>query len=331
VLALVAARLTDRDDVPVDLQSLMRKRVQQAAVRDMLRESDLKAALGALDHAGINALLIKGGQLAYSHYPRPDLRPREDSDLFVPATSRAQVHDVLLALGYIARGQMTGELVAHQASYVKYRDDLASHIIDLHWKIANSQVFAGVLSYEELAKAAVPIPRLGGAARGLCDMHALFLACVHRVAHHFDSDHLIWLYDIHLIARRMTAADWDHFISLAAERQVVEVCRRSLERAAEIFRTEVPPAVWSDRRFQVTPNRETTAAYLNARPHLMVIVDDLRALPRWRDRWRLAREHLFPPSHYMRTVYAPRSRAPLAWLYARRMVVGAKKWLRVGS
>ena len=36
-------------------------------------------------------------------------------------------------------------------------------------------------------------------------MDALFVACVHRVAHHDDAIDLLWLWDIHLLASRLSA------------------------------------------------------------------------------------------------------------------------------
>jgi hypothetical protein len=57
-------------------------------------------------------------------------------------------------------------------------------------------------------------------------------------------------------------------------------------------------------------------------------LSDLRALPSWKDRVRLAREHLLPPSGYMRDVYARGSRAPLTWLYLKRVLVGTRRWMR---
>jgi hypothetical protein len=58
-----------------------------------------------------------------------------------------------------------------------------------------------------------------------------------------------------------------------------------------------------------------------------VLMADLRALGSWTHRWQLVKEHVFPPAQYMRDVYAPSSRAPLSFLYARRALVGARKWL----
>jgi Uncharacterised nucleotidyltransferase len=327
VLPLVAERLARLPDLPEPLGSLVRQQANAAVVADLLRESELKTTLDALDTAGVAALVIKGGHLAYSHYGRPDLRSRNDTDILVRAADRRRAHRVLLKLGYATKRQMSGDLVAYQASYLKRRTGVTSHVLDLHWRIANSQVFAGVLSYDELSAKAVSLPGLGRAARGLCDVHALLLACVHRVAHHYDSDHLVWLYDIHLIANGLSAADWDVFVALAAERKVAGVCRRSLERTLRYFPTSVPRHVWTDQRFTATAGEERTAAYLKTRRHVQVIADDLRVLPTWAARWHLLREHLFPPGAYMRGTYSPASHAPLLLLYARRLLRGGRKWL----
>jgi hypothetical protein len=244
----------------------------------------------------------------------------------VPLARKRAAHDVFIELGYEAAGQMSGDLVAYQASYEKRHDALVLHAVDLHWKSANPEVFASALRYEELAEAAVPLDRLSPAARGLATVHALLLACTHRVAHHFDSERLIWLYDIDLLARAMTASDWRRFVDLAADRRMVAVCRRSLEQTTKWFRTDVPDSVLQDPRFQAAAN-ELSAGYLRPRRHVSVIASDVRALPTWGARWHLLREHFFPPAAYMRNVYAPASRSPLVFLYAHRLWRGARKWL----
>jgi Uncharacterised nucleotidyltransferase len=326
VRALITERLVVRDDVDSRLRDIFDERAHDEVAADLLRETELKHLLAELEMAGVKALVMKGAQLAYSHYPRADLRPRVDTDLLIPTTSRQIVRDVLVGLDYQPKRQITGDLVVHQAFYVKRRGDVVAHAVDVHWKIANPQLFAGVLSYEELAEKSVPVPLLGPAARGLCNVHALLLACMHRIAHHYDSDHLIWLYDIHLIARQLRPPEWEQFMELAARRSVVQVCRQSLIRTNERFPTEIPANVWTDPRFGGAIAREATAAYLTNRPHFRAILDDVRALPAWTDRWRLICEHAFPSHDYMRTVYAPSSTAPLAVLYAQRALRGARKW-----
>ncbi len=255
VLPLVIDRLENVEAAPPVLLARLSERATADAAADLVREVELRRLLERLDEASAGALVIKGAHLAYSHYARPDLRPRLDTDLIVPLARKRAAHDVLIALGYEAAGQMSGDLVAYQAAYEKRHDGLVVHSVDLHWKIANPQVFASALTYEELAETAVPLDRLSPAARGLSTVHALLLACTHRVAHHDDSNRLIWLYDIDLLARAMAASDWQQFVDLAADRKMVAVCRRSLEQTTKWFRTAVPDRVWKDPRFQAVDGR----------------------------------------------------------------------------
>jgi hypothetical protein len=328
VLPLVAEHLRQKSGIPDQL----RTRVADAAARgvavDLAREYELVRCLEALDRAGCAPLLLKGAQLAYTHYPRPDLRPRLDTDLLIDARHRSEAHHTLTSLGYEVADSVTGDWLMSQATYLYRANDAQVHAVDVHWKIANAHLFTDVLSYAELAASAVAIPALGPAARGLSDAHALLLACVHRVAHHFDDEHLIWLYDIHLIASRIDIGAWDRFAELAAARGVGAICRRGLERAAEKFGTRVPePVCDALDRAATRPADRATAAYLaRDRRHVDHVVSDLRALPGWRARAQLMREHLFPSARYMRDVYAPASAAPLPMLYAWRIVRGARRW-----
>ena len=327
VLPLLADRIARLQDVPSELESRLRLHAARQVACDLMQETEIRSMLAALNDAGIEALLLKGSHLAYAWYERPDLRPRLDTDILIPAAAKARVAGVLQAVGYEASANSGGELVSYQAAFVKYRQGLRLHVVDVHWRIANPQVFAGVLSFEELTRDAVSVPLLGPFARGLSAPHALLLACVHRVAHHFDSNRLIWLYDIHLLASALTAAEWESFLSLIEQRRVTAVCRRSLDRATQRFQTSIPPVAASDPRLRAPLAAEASAAYTRPRRVVRDVASDLQALSSWRDRLRLVREHLFPPRQYMREVYSMSKRAPLPWLYASRAVRGAWRWL----
>jgi hypothetical protein len=290
---------------------------------DMARERELCRIVEAFDRAGVRVLLIKGAALAYSLYSRPDLRPRIDTDLLIDGVDRQRAHDVLVEERYEPDIHVAGELVSKQATYVRQQDGRVVHVVDLHWAIVNPHAFADTLTFTELASASVPIPTLGSAARGLSDVHALLLACVHRSAHHAGSDRLI-----HLLASRLDASHWETFDALARDRAVVTVCRHSLDETTRRFATRVPERVLADVAMPSAPARhEPTAAFVSQRGSLHVLRSDLRALSGWRARLRLLREHLFPSADYMTRVYAPASVAPLPWLYARRVWRGARKWL----
>lgn len=328
VLSLVADRLRESAEVPLGVRARLREHASRHLAADLLREADMRRALAALREAGIGALLMKGAHLAYCWYERPDLRPRLDTDLLVAFGERAAADEILRGLGYQVPGHTSGELLSYQTPYEKWRDGRRIHVFDVHWRVANPQAFGSVLLYEELVREAVPVPQLGLCAQGLSAAHALLLACVHRVAHHFDSNRLIWLYDIHLIASGLTSMDWERFLVLVERRKVAAVCRRGLDRARQCFETAVPTYVAGDARLSAPASPEATAVYVGPpRRHLGNIISDLQALPSWRNRLQLIREHVFPPRQYMRDVYARSSRAPLPLLYATRAVRGAWRWL----
>jgi hypothetical protein len=297
-----------------------------AAASAVVRERELGRALAELHARQVPCLVFKGAQLAHAVYARSELRPRLDSDLLVREQDRAAAHEALVACGYERVPQFTGDLVAYQAPYVLRRQGTAVDIVDLHWRLANPQPFGAVLAIDELFAEAVPLPALGPAARGLGDVHALLVACVHPVAHHRREALLIWTHDVHLLAGRLDRERWTRFAQLALDRGVGLVCAHSLGGAAETLATRVPDDVMTHlRRAPVT---ETTARYLAPdRRHIQTIWADLQTLSSWRDRWRLVQQHAFPPREYMRRVYAPASDQPLMLLYARRMLRGARKWL----
>ncbi len=245
VLPLVADRMRmTRAAAPGALAARVAHLAEQHAVLDLARESALRAALAALDEAGLQPLVFKGAHLAYRDYARPDLRPRVDSDVLIPPDHRARdaAHRALSALGYDSAPHVGGDFVMTQRMYVLRDGAHVRHAVDAHWRIATPQAFSRVLLHEELVRDAERIPRLGAAARGPSGPHALLIACLHRVAHHAGFDCLIWLCDIDRVARRLTADEWDRFVGLARDRQLRAVCAAGLSGAAEQLRTPVPDA-----------------------------------------------------------------------------------------
>ena len=72
-----------------------------------------------------------------------------------------------------------------------------------------------------------------------------------------------------------------------------------------------------------------TAIYLDRHARKVDrLAADLRALPGWRSRLRLLREHLFPPAEYMFATSGRSARALLPALYVRRIARGALAWFR---
>jgi hypothetical protein len=200
------------------------------------------------------------------------------------------------------------------------------HVVDLHWRVANPQVVAAVLTHAELVSRAGAIDVRGRPMRLPAPLDALLLACVHRAAHHEDDDTLLWLFDIHLLATSLEASDWRAFVDEAVMRGVAALCRRGLALAVERFGTELPAGTLM--RLSGRASAEPSARYLRrgVRPAAHLIADVGALGPRAGA--RLLWEHLVPPASYMRAKYAASERAPLLALYLRRLVSGVPKWLK---
>lgn len=300
--------------------------LRPAAVIDAARQAELRTVLGALARADAPALVIKGAAVAWTHYERPELRPRADTDLLIADAHRDRVAAALAALGYTREPGTEGRLITSQFHFQKRDRAGIEHRLDVHWRISNARAFADALSYAELLDAAVPLPALGPDARAPSAVHALLLACIHRVAHHIDSTDLLWLYDIALLARACTARERAQFVRLASERRMRAVCARNLELAAEAF-----GGIGAEWLGALAPSSaaEPSAAFLaSGLAQIDVLRADLAATPGWHRRVQLIGEHLFPRPAFMYERYRTRQPLALPFLYLHRVVTGWPKWFR---
>lgn len=310
---------------PNHLQQAFRNARRDEAVIEAIRRDALQQVTAAFRKAEIESLVIKGAQLAYTHYPQPWLRPRADTDLLIDAEDRERAGITLRALGYVPKHQISGALVAHQQQFERADRYGLTDTIDLHWKVTNPHLFADVLTFGELSAAARPIPQLGDAL-GLSTVHALLLACVHRVAHHQNSDLLIWLYDIHLLSGAMDDREREEFLELARVKRVRSICIAGFDHAHRLLGTAIPPG-WRGRLAVGDDDSEPSAAFLQQGVRRIdMLLWDLRIVGGWSQRARLLRETVFPSAAYVRARYGPNT--PLLYAYFDRVVTGARKWFR---
>src|SRR5262249_51048204 len=128
-------------------------------------------------------------------------------------------------------------LAEPQRHYVKAGPGGRLYHLDVHWKIANPQLFADALTFDDLHARAIAVPRLGPAARTLSAPAAVVLACIHRVAHHADAIDLVWVWDIHLLVKDMTAREREQIVMTARRAAVCAVCARGIQLAADYCST----------------------------------------------------------------------------------------------
>lgn len=299
--------------------------LRAAAVVEAARERELRAVLAALDGADIRPVLLKGAVLSRTHYRCPELRPRTDTDLLIPATGRDATTRVLVALGYQRVVETAGALTTSQFHLHK-RDTLGVfHALDIHCRISNVRAFADVLSYKELVRDGRPVPSLGPHAWGPSPVHALIIACVHRVAHHGNTDSLLWLLDVALLARSLERDERDCFVELTGTRGIRSVCRSTLVLADAAFGSIDTHWLASLRPETVEP----TAAFLHGpMRQIDILKQDLLASPRVWQRLRIVGEHLFPSSSFMYERYGTHRTLTLPFLYAHRLLTGMPRWFR---
>jgi hypothetical protein len=177
--------------------------------------------------------------------------------------------------------------------------------------------------------AAVSIPELGETARAPGPAHSLALACVHRLAHHSNDERLIWIYDIHVLAERMSENERKEFVEFAVAKRLSAVCAEGLAVAELRFRGRAAKLLLVQLTARRSPSREPSETYARRTMRKFdVLLSDLNALEGWRPRLTLLREHLFPPRAYMQEVYGVSSPALLPLLYVWRVARGARSWCR---
>jgi len=326
LLAAMLVRSLER--IPSDARQLVVDRVREATVIEMIRQRELGrivSAFGAQD-IRVEALLLKGAGLAYTVYAQPHLRPGDDIDVLIRRDTLEMAEPALRECGYERAHEPDAELASSQRHYVHREGHAMLPWVDLHWRVANPQLFADALSFDEAWASAVEVPVLGPWARTLGVADALLLACVHRVAHHQDRPDLLWIWDIHLLAERLTITDEEVLVRRAERNSMRSVVVRGLELTRDLFQTRLPPDLMG--RLEAGPSEPGAIFLGGGLRQFDVLRADLAAMGSLRRRLQLLREHLFPQWDFVRASYRgwPEILLPLAYLD--RIVRGAPKWFR---
>jgi hypothetical protein len=314
------------DEFPEHFRELLSQHAHRQIAWDMLRENDLGQLLNQLNDAGINYILIKGAGLAYTHYPHSFLRDRCDTDiLFADQAGFDRAWDLLESLGYARRNTLSGEFVGYQHCCHRQLSPGVHQVLDCHIRINDYLFFADALGFDELVEHSVALPQLAASARTLGPVHAMLMACLHRVATmpFGNADRLIWLFDIHLLGHSFDGNQWVEFLALARDRALCGSCVHSLYAANEHFPLSVPA--------QVMAELERTAAKELFKPgqemkRWKYYLHALKSLPGWRNKARLLREHFLPSPSYLMEKYDTSNRILLPFLYVRRVLEGWRRY-----
>ena len=290
---------------------------------EAMKKSALCELFTEFNAAGLNKhLLFKGTALAYSVYPKPWLRPRSDSDCLIDIGDFPAFQAVFKKLGYEEMFAIKGKYVSYQTTFFKALSKHTFINVDLHWKISNRQVLADTFNLEELFASKRCAQNLVESANIPHPVDSAIIACVHRLGHHHLEERVIWLYDIHRLVAEFTHQDWDNFVQKARLKRIAAITLDALVLCNRLFASQIPSGTLSQLQM-AAENYEPSQLFLQrdlAEWHYFV--NDLKSLPRWRDRFGLLRETLFPAPQYMRQKMQTNS---LLLAYTRRGVRGLQR------
>jgi hypothetical protein len=324
------------NDCPPELREPLEKSAISASVLDLLREQELRNVISESKKSGIEPILLKGVPLAHTLYSSPASRPSSDTDVLVRENEAERFVNILKKLGYEGSDITLNNLTSYQCLYQRTDHHGVSHLLDVHWKISNAQLFANILTFEELATNCIEIPALAR-ARAVDNTRALLLACLHRFGHAhapfyankktiYAGDHLRWVYDIHLICASLNTFQWEEFVRLATTKRVAVFCVDGLNATREAFGTYVPPTV--EAELQAASRKAKMKAIKLRRSAATWFLANLFALPSLRQRFAFIIQTALPSPAYMLGKYQLESRLALPFFYGYRSAKGILKLLR---
>jgi hypothetical protein len=298
-----------------------RRLLREAAALEAYRAAALGRIAQALAVDGLDCLVLKGAAFSYTAYPAPHLRPRNDEDLWVRASDFERACGVLERCGYTPQVELTSSEVTRQRHFTSVC--APAHQVDLHWWPVNPSAFDSLPTFDACRDQAVALAAVGPDVYAPGPVHALLLACAHRVAHHTATEDAMWHCDVHFLADTLQPGDWVRFEAEARSAAIARICGVELSHARATLGTPVPAAL-VERLLAV--EGEASARYLRSLGPLRDLWLELAARETIASRVRLLTEHVFPPRHYVAARYGYRGVALLPLFYAHRAVNGFAHW-----
>lgn len=320
------ARIDDTS-IPPSLRTAVAQRARTSAMRHLVRLAECRRISAALGTAGIDFIWLKGAALSAWLYASPHLRPSNDIDmLFASHADALRAAEALAPLGYrLPNRHIAGDLYVHELLAVNTHLGME---FDMHWRLANTALFSERLRWEDVRAQAFVVPALGSDALVLAPVHALMHACIHRACNHLirRENSLYWLYDIHLLALRLSQEEWSRFTLLAVERRLADPCLDALDACVARLGTILPEHVNAQLASAAKHESLRSARLRNWYAFQWAT---LRELPDLRTRLRWLRQMLIGDLAALRDRYARAHETPSTLrLIARRAVDGFRRLMK---
>jgi hypothetical protein len=200
LLAYTLAPVFPSGRVPEPQRDILKKFFLETTQKNLRIRHSLNVIISRLAERGIEAIVLKGADLAFSIWPHMATRQMHDIDIVVPVDRVNEAMDVLLRLGYqTTRDELSIEWHLKHTKEISALVEPRSGIeVEIHyrfftpnprikidespfWKHTNAKDFGGV------------------SAKVLADDELLVLLCLHVSVGHFLQDNIRSLLDIKLL------------------------------------------------------------------------------------------------------------------------------------
>jgi hypothetical protein len=195
------------------------------------------AALGVLEGAGIETMVLKGAALAERRYGDIGVRVMYDVDVLVRAERAREAAHALCSSGWRQDPPLDLETVLPVVNGTLFVDREEAGV-DLHWHALWSPAVE-----EDFWQAAEPVEVGGVTTLAQCAADQLLQACVHGIWS--DGLRVRWVADAVVLMRSEPGMNWDRVADRARARSLTLPLREALGYLRGTFHMPVPPAVLS--------------------------------------------------------------------------------------
>lgn len=226
--------LPQRCQPPPGIHACFRNSFLESNVRLLQKKQHLIKIITALAGEKIEILVAKGFAVAHTVYPHPAARPFDDIDVIIRPKDFLQSRAVLENMEFRAqthRFELLQEILFEEKMFY---DNGAGDtlLVELHWYPHKSFGTQRVIEVEELFNRAekVATPELAFMALDMVD--SLIYAALHMLLHHTRDIRLSWIYDISMLAKKITSAGmWEAVQKRSVDLGSVLAVRTALELA----------------------------------------------------------------------------------------------------
>lgn len=234
-------QLNQQNGLPDGVLGTMRQAFLRGVQESLLMENQILEIARALDGKGVVYRILKGPGLAQTVYPDKALRPSGDIDILILPRQFLEARQALEEIGYACRAKNFEQSgwFAKDEGFIK---EGAAFKLELHFNILAWPRMRRHWDVEAFFQQSTDFALSGGyPVHALQAADALIHSILHLFVGHQDQERLIWLYDIALLADKLSkTGQWPMALELSRKRQVLLAVEYGLEMTKQWTPLQIP-------------------------------------------------------------------------------------------